>query len=111
MRFAEMVFRSLPRRISSIMAEYDASTSVGSGSGVQVSISLEYTRSTWETLLPAISTIFLGTPPNWGRQKEWRKNAGTCSAAQDSDAVGQGDCGGSCSSLVLATGNYGPGRW
>jgi hypothetical protein len=32
MRFADMVFRSLARRISSIMAEYDASVSGASSS-------------------------------------------------------------------------------
>jgi hypothetical protein len=34
MRFAETVFMSLPRRISSMMAEYEASTSVGRGSAM-----------------------------------------------------------------------------
>jgi len=34
MRFAEMVFMSLARRISSMMAEYVATTSAGRGSVV-----------------------------------------------------------------------------
>lgn len=48
MRFAEIVFRSLARRISSMMAEYDASTSGARRSGwCQYSLTREGREGTY----------------------------------------------------------------